>query len=100
MAAYHWPGNVRELENAIEYALIVETTNAIQLSSLPLSLNNHVPLKSEASESLPLRERLLLFEKQLIQDAFARSNGVKKQAAQLLGIHPKNLSHLLRKHRL
>jgi transcriptional regulator with PAS, ATPase and Fis domain len=100
MNEYHWPGNVRELENVIEHALIVETTNVIQLSSLPLPLNGCLSSKSEAIASLPLREKLKLVEKQTIQDALARSHGVKKQAAKLLGIHPKNLSHLLRKHGL
>jgi transcriptional regulator with GAF, ATPase, and Fis domain len=41
---------------------------------------------------------LLRFEKHVIEQALTRSNGVKKHAAELLGIHPKNLSHLLRKH--
>jgi transcriptional regulator with GAF, ATPase, and Fis domain len=100
VAEYDWPGNVRELENAIEHALIVETTNAVQLSSLPVQLNGGGDLKTEISESLPFRKKLCLIEKQTIQDALARSNGMKKKAAQLLGIHPKNLSHLLRKHGL
>jgi transcriptional regulator with PAS, ATPase and Fis domain len=97
---YDWPGNVRELENAIEHALIVETTNTIELSSLPLHVNCGGTLKSEEMDSLPLRERLHRAEKQMIVGALARSNGVKKRAAELLGIHPKNLSHLLRKHGL
>jgi transcriptional regulator with PAS, ATPase and Fis domain len=100
MAAHNWPGNVRELENAIEHALIVEAGDAIQLSSLPLPLSGCLSSKSEAIASLPLREKLILVEKQTIQDALARSHGVKKKAAELLGIHPKNLSHLLQKHGL
>ena len=82
-------------DNAIEHALIVEMTNIIQLSSLPLLFNQHLR-KIEATEFLPLR----CCEKEAIQDALARSHGVKKRAAELLGIHPKNLSQLLRKHKL
>ena len=101
MVDYDWLGNVRELENAIEHALIVETTNAIQLSSLPVHMNRcGVSKNNENTDSLPLRERLRFVEKQMIQEALDRSHGVKKQAAELLGIHPKNLSHLLRKHNL
>jgi transcriptional regulator with PAS, ATPase and Fis domain len=100
MAEHDWPGNVRELENAIEHALILEKTDSIQLSSLPTHLNNQASQKNEEAWSLPLRERLRLAEKQIIVDALARSNGIKKRGAELLGIHPKNLSHLLRKHRL
>jgi transcriptional regulator with GAF, ATPase, and Fis domain len=100
MVDYDWPGNVRELENAIEHALIVETTNTIQLSSLPLHMNYRCVQKNENDNSLPLREKLRLVEKQMLIDALVRSKGVKKNAAQLLGIDPKNLSHLLRKHGL
>lgn len=100
MAAYDWPGNVRELENAIQHALIVELTNTIQIASLPLQLNGCIPQKNEDIDFLPLRERLCLYEKQVVQRALACSHGVKKKAAELLGIHPKNLSHLLRKHGL
>jgi DNA-binding NtrC family response regulator len=35
LLAHHWPGNVRELRNAVERALILETTDEIQASSLP-----------------------------------------------------------------
>ena len=35
LLAHHWPGNVRELRNVIERALILETTTAIQPTSLP-----------------------------------------------------------------
>jgi len=35
LLVHHWPGNVRELRNAIERALILETTREIQPSSLP-----------------------------------------------------------------
>ncbi len=35
LLSYHWPGNVRELRNAIERAVILETTPEIQPASLP-----------------------------------------------------------------
>jgi DNA-binding NtrC family response regulator len=35
LLAHHWPGNVRELRNAVERALILETTVEIQPASLP-----------------------------------------------------------------
>jgi DNA-binding NtrC family response regulator len=35
LAAHHWPGNVRELKNAIERALILESSGEIQPASLP-----------------------------------------------------------------
>jgi two-component system response regulator AtoC len=35
---YRWPGNIRELENTIERAFIVESSNMVQVDSLPDSL--------------------------------------------------------------
>src|SRR5204863_10190066 len=35
LTAHHWPGNVRELRNVIERAVILETTEEIQPTSLP-----------------------------------------------------------------
>ena len=35
---YDFPGNVRELENAIEGAVLLETTDLLQRRSLPLHL--------------------------------------------------------------
>ncbi len=100
MVNYHWPGNVRQLENAIQYALIVETMNTIRRSSLPIQLNTPAPLTNSESQTLRLREKLNLYESQLIQEALIQSEGKKMQAAKLLGIHPKNFSYLLRKHGL
>src|SRR4029078_9333654 len=35
LLAHHWPGNVRELRNVIERAVILESYDEIQLTSLP-----------------------------------------------------------------
>lgn len=35
LLSHHWPGNVRELRNVIERAVILESTEEIQASSLP-----------------------------------------------------------------
>ena len=35
MKCYNWPGNIRELENVIEHAFVLETSQQINLGSLP-----------------------------------------------------------------
>ena len=35
LLTHHWPGNVRELRNVIERAVILETEQEIQVTSLP-----------------------------------------------------------------
>ena len=100
MAHYPWPGNVRQLENAIQHGLIVEGMDTIQPLSLPFRCNSASASLNQESKSLHLREKLNLYEKQLIEEALARGEGKKKKAAALLGIHPKNLSRLLHKYKL
>jgi transcriptional regulator with PAS, ATPase and Fis domain len=100
---YQWPGNVRQLENAVQHGLIIETTNDLRASSLPITLNGSsgaAKPMGEDSELQTLREKLRMYEKQLIQEALAKSMGKKKTAAELLGVHPKNLNSLLNKHHL
>lgn len=96
---YTWPGNVRELENAIEYAINIETETNIHLSSLPpkilkASFYNEKNKKSEDRESIiPLAE----MERRMIIKAlkrFGNSLEGKKRAAKTLGI---DLSTLYRK---
>jgi PAS domain S-box-containing protein len=99
---YDWPGNVRELKNAIEHAVIVAKGSVLLPSNLPsnLTTSSIVNENTDFSSELSLRDRLNLFEKQIIQDALTRAKGVKKEAAALLQVDPRNLPYLLRKHNL
>ncbi|MCX6893930.1 MAG: sigma-54 dependent transcriptional regulator [Verrucomicrobia bacterium] len=70
LLAHHWPGNVRELRNVIERALILETTNTVQPTSLPdfqletrLRKAGGVP-QSTGAESLD--ELVATFERDLV----------------------------------
>ena len=102
MMQYDWPGNVRELENAVEHAVIVGKGPLILPSDLPSNLATSDTDKENPyySAELGLREQLNLLEKQIITDALSRANGVKKQAAMMLQIDPRNFPYLLRKHNL
>jgi transcriptional regulator with GAF, ATPase, and Fis domain len=98
MMRYDWPGNVRELENAVEHAVLVETNLFISPGSLPMNLTPPEP--ADASTELGLREMLNLFEKQIIIDTLIRANWIKKRAAAILQIDPRNFPYLLRKHNI
>src|SRR5690606_12167632 len=50
---YAWPGNIRELENVIEHAFIIESSDAIQLESLPEHIQ-HLVDESGATASAPM----------------------------------------------
>jgi two-component system response regulator AtoC len=101
LAAYHWPGNVRELRNVIERAMILDPARGLE--SLDLAPGG----ESASSENAPLAERELnlrdalnRLERELLLEAHRRAGGVRKEAARLLGIDPRNLSYYMRKHDL
>jgi DNA-binding NtrC family response regulator len=69
LLSHRWPGNVRELRNAIERALILETTREIQPASLPdfqagSRLQKTAPLQVALDESLD--DALARTERELI----------------------------------
>jgi transcriptional regulator with GAF, ATPase, and Fis domain len=99
---HDWPGNVRELENAVEHAVIVQKGQVILPSSLPMNLTKSCDggETPQHSTELGLRKQLNLLEKQILLDTLLRAQGIKKQAAAMLGIDPRNMPYLLRKHRL
>jgi Nif-specific regulatory protein len=83
MAAYHWPGNVRELENCIERAVLLSTDDVIHAHHLPPTLQT-----SDASDTIgtgSFKERVNLFERDLIVDALKRCNGSLAAAARDVG---------------
>lgn len=97
---HDWPGNIRELENAVEHAAIVEKRALIQPDSLPINIAGP-GAAANAQTGTPLsglREKLNALEKQIILDTLRETKGVKKDTASLLGIDPRNLPYLLRKH--
>jgi len=79
MVAYHWPGNVRELENCIERAVLLSNDGVIHGHHLPPTLQT-----SDASDTVgtgSLKERVDLFERDIIVDALKRCNGSLAAAA-------------------
>jgi Nif-specific regulatory protein len=83
MVAYHWPGNVRELENSIERAVLLSNDGVIHGHHLPPTLQT-----SDASDTVgtgTLKERVDLFERDILVDALKRCNGNAAAAARDLG---------------
>jgi len=96
LSAYPWPGNVRELRNVIERALILNPGDALVLPDLPSAQAPHDG--TPVSGDLNLRAVLSRREKEAVMEALQRANGVRGEAARLLGIDPRNLGYYLRKH--
>ncbi len=98
--AYGFPGNVRELENTIERAVALSQSDRIGVDVLPPAILR--PQSVEAGGRLPLEggnldEMLARVETELLREALDRCQGVKKKAAQLLGISFRSFRYRLEK---
>jgi two-component system response regulator PilR (NtrC family) len=102
LTAYGFPGNVRELENVIERAVALSASRVIGLGDLPESISGHAASPAQALLELPndginLDDVLGEAERRLLVAALERTGGVRKRAAQLLGITFRSLRYRLKK---
>ena len=97
LAAYEWPGNVRELENTIERAVVLSTNGVISVASI--SVLGVASGQSSALPSLKLRTNIEWIEQETIRRALDSAGGVKKDAADLMGISQRALSYYLAKYK-
>jgi two-component system response regulator PilR (NtrC family) len=98
---YDYPGNVRELENLVERAVTLESAERISRASLPdlTPKKRSEPASADdfPAEGVDLERMVGDFEKSLIDKALARTQGVRKEAAKLLGISFRSLRYRLAK---
>ena len=95
---HDWPGNVRELENTIERAVVLATEPVLTAASI--SLLGAVSAAAPGLPSLRLHQNLEWVERETIRRALEQSGGIKKDAAETMGISQRALSHYLSKHRI
>jgi DNA-binding NtrC family response regulator len=100
LQGHRWPGNVRELRNAIERALILETSREIQAPSLPdftieARLQKGAPVSVAPDESLDLAlERL---ERELIQNMLEQNNFNLTRVAERLRLSRHSLRYRMQR---
>tara|TARA_B100000315_G_scaffold126052_1_gene115814 strand:- start:2391 stop:3764 length:1374 start_codon:yes stop_codon:yes gene_type:complete len=102
---FNWPGNVRELENAIERAVVLESSDVIEAKSLPEDVtalfktsDPQIPKLSE--EGIDLEKYIEKIEKELITTALNKTNGVLNKAASLLNLSFRSFRYRLEKHKI
>jgi Nif-specific regulatory protein len=91
---YSWPGNVRELENCIERAIVLGSTDLVQVEDLPESI---LEVALGDAQSAPKYYDLVQEAKrQIVIRAVKQAGGNYTRAAELLDLHPNNLHRLIR----
>ena len=102
LLAYPFPGNVRELENLVERCTVLGGTS-ITLECLPARVIEYQqpPAAGDGfalhSEGMNLEAYLDGIEKRFLLQALERSGGVKKKAAELLGLTFRSFRYRLAK---
>ena len=89
---YGWPGNVRELKNLIERLVALTEGDVIHIEDLPSGIYGQTAVSGNinlelSEQGIDLVSTVMEIERKLISQALVLSNGVKAQAAALLGIN-------------
>jgi DNA-binding NtrC family response regulator len=97
LAAYHWPGNIRELRNALERAVILSRTEALEPKDFPESIRAGVPGLAGAVVNLRSLEEI---EKEAIAATLEATHYKIGRASEILGISRKTLLEKRKKYEL
>ncbi len=104
LLAHDWPGNVRELANVIERAMALTPSDVLEPAALPPALRGRAAAPNgSAPPGLPesgidLQAHLDGIERALLEEALARTGGVKTEAARLLSLTFRSLRYRLAKY--
>jgi two-component system, NtrC family, response regulator PilR len=101
---YHWPGNIRELENILERCVILGHGDQITDDGLPPQLR-HAPIASSSGgpaahfteTGLDLDAYLGGIEKDILLQTLEKTGGIRKKAAEQLGISFRSIRYRLAK---
>jgi DNA-binding NtrC family response regulator len=99
---YPWPGNLRELENIIERAVVLATGREVEVSLLPLHLQENAPSTMRSGERFQeAKERAVArFEQDAITRFLGEARGNVSAAAKRAGITRRNFHRLIAKYRV
>jgi DNA-binding NtrC family response regulator len=91
-----WPGNVRELKNALQTGIILCEDNRIMPEDLQLDEEPEMDFRQMDGDDFSMEQS----EKEAIIRALRQTKGVKKEAAELLGISRRAIQYKSKKYNL
>jgi len=98
LTSYNWPGNVRELEHSLTRGVVLCRGRVIDVEHL--TLEDSKPGQKGVETFEPVDDSMEAMEAAHVQRILSRTGGVKRQAAQILGISRTRLDRLIEKHGL
>jgi DNA-binding NtrC family response regulator len=93
---YEWPGNVREIENAIERAVLMESSRQITPESLPEKMARRSPMPTGDPDPLILKS-LEDMARSHVATVLEKTGGNRTKAADILGIDRTTLWRMMKK---
>lgn len=104
LLSYPWKGNIRELENLIERLVLLCERELIMPEDLPdeisRSRDDFKYLPAVGLDAIDLEKIMERIEKDYLLKALKKSNGVKTEAAKLLGLSFRSFRHRLHKYEI
>jgi len=111
---YHWPGNVRELSCVIERIMNFTLSDRLEIKDIPAEFKRQLELQRKEPVDVPgpevldhkngkeqrinLKEKMDLYEKQIVIKSIQNAGGNCSEAARLLGIPRQTLHNKIKKH--
>jgi len=102
LTAYGWPGNIRELENVMQRAMILAPGDVIEVGNLALPRSESVggePAVPAPGREAPIPADMRSLERKHILDTLSAAKGVRKVAAERLGMSERTLRYKLQQYR-
>lgn len=100
LQAHDWPGNVRELRNTTERAVARWEDHDEPVGEVDIDPFDRQPTNSASPAKGGFRAQLNQLERQLLNDALAKTHHNQRQAAELLELNYDQLRHALKRHHL